>query len=78
MRKKYGVKRISGGIDGAAKNGMIVIGIKKTFPDGHIDTPKALAALDGWATDALEFGGRDVDAPTLAKTCVDALLGVDL
>ena len=24
-----------------------------------LDTPKALAALDGWATDALEYGGHD-------------------
>ena len=24
-----------------------------------LDTPKALAALDGWTTDALEYGGHD-------------------
>jgi L-cysteine:1D-myo-inositol 2-amino-2-deoxy-alpha-D-glucopyranoside ligase len=43
-----------------------------------LDTPKALAALDGWATDALEYGGGDTDAPRLVRACVDALLGVEL
>jgi L-cysteine:1D-myo-inositol 2-amino-2-deoxy-alpha-D-glucopyranoside ligase len=43
-----------------------------------LDTPKALAALDGWATDALEFGGHDAAAPRVLATAVDALLGVDL
>jgi L-cysteine:1D-myo-inositol 2-amino-2-deoxy-alpha-D-glucopyranoside ligase len=43
-----------------------------------LDTPKTIAALDGWDTDALEYGGSDADAPTLVRTAVDALLGVDL
>jgi L-cysteine:1D-myo-inositol 2-amino-2-deoxy-alpha-D-glucopyranoside ligase len=43
-----------------------------------LDTPKTIAALDGWATDALEYGGGDADAPALVRTAVDALLGVDL
>ena len=43
-----------------------------------LDTPKALAALDGWATDALEYGGSHAEAPQLVATAVDALLGVDL
>jgi L-cysteine:1D-myo-inositol 2-amino-2-deoxy-alpha-D-glucopyranoside ligase len=43
-----------------------------------LDTPKTIAALDGWATDALEYGGSDADAPALVRTVVDALLGVDL
>ncbi|SPM42245.1 Cysteinyl-tRNA synthetase [Mycobacterium numidiamassiliense] len=43
-----------------------------------LDTPKALAALDGWATDALEYGGHDADAPRLVATAIDALLGVGL
>lgn len=41
-----------------------------------LDTPKALAALDGWVTDALEYGGHDPAAPGLVATAVDALLGV--
>jgi L-cysteine:1D-myo-inositol 2-amino-2-deoxy-alpha-D-glucopyranoside ligase len=43
-----------------------------------LDTPKAIAALDGWATDALEYGGHDATAPKLLATAIDALLGVDL
>lgn len=43
-----------------------------------LDTPKALAAFDGWATDALEYGGRDAAAPALVAAAVDALLGVNL
>ena len=43
-----------------------------------LDTPKAIAALDGWVTDALEYGGHDAEAPRLVATAVDALLGVDL
>jgi L-cysteine:1D-myo-inositol 2-amino-2-deoxy-alpha-D-glucopyranoside ligase len=43
-----------------------------------LDTPKAIAALDGWATDALEYGGHHTEAPKLVATAVDALLGVDL
>ena len=43
-----------------------------------LDTPKALAAVDGWATDAVEYGGRDIDAPARVRAVVDALLGVEL
>jgi L-cysteine:1D-myo-inositol 2-amino-2-deoxy-alpha-D-glucopyranoside ligase len=43
-----------------------------------LDTPKALAALDGWATDALEYGGHDTTAPATVATAVDTLLGVAL
>ncbi len=43
-----------------------------------LDTPKALAALDGWATDALEYGGHDTEAPHTVATAVDALLGIKL
>ncbi|BBX96837.1 L-cysteine:1D-myo-inositol 2-amino-2-deoxy-alpha-D-glucopyranoside ligase [Mycobacterium lacus] len=43
-----------------------------------LDTPKAIAALDGWATDALEYGGHDAAAPKSVATAIDGLLGVDL
>ncbi|QLL05481.1 cysteine--1-D-myo-inosityl 2-amino-2-deoxy-alpha-D-glucopyranoside ligase [Mycobacterium vicinigordonae] len=43
-----------------------------------LDTPKAIAALDGWSTDALEYGGHDEAAPKLVATAVDALLGVSV
>ncbi|BBY30493.1 cysteine--1-D-myo-inosityl 2-amino-2-deoxy-alpha-D-glucopyranoside ligase [Mycolicibacterium sediminis] len=43
-----------------------------------LDTPKAIAAIDGWVADALEFGGHDESAPRTVATAVDALLGVAL
>lgn len=43
-----------------------------------LDSPKALAALDGWVTDSLEYGGRDASAPRLVAAAADALLGVSL
>ncbi|WP_194818702.1 cysteine--1-D-myo-inosityl 2-amino-2-deoxy-alpha-D-glucopyranoside ligase [Nocardia sp. XZ_19_385] len=43
-----------------------------------LDTPKALAAVDNWAEQALSYGGPDQDAPALISTAVDALLGVQL
>ena len=43
-----------------------------------LDTPKALAALDGWATDALSYGGHDAAAGATVAAAVDALLGVRL
>jgi L-cysteine:1D-myo-inositol 2-amino-2-deoxy-alpha-D-glucopyranoside ligase len=43
-----------------------------------LDTPKALAALDGWATDALEYGGHDTESPRTVATAIDALLGIEL
>jgi L-cysteine:1D-myo-inositol 2-amino-2-deoxy-alpha-D-glucopyranoside ligase len=43
-----------------------------------LDTPKALAAIDAWAEQALTLGGGDSEAPGLIRTAVDALLGVEL
>jgi L-cysteine:1D-myo-inositol 2-amino-2-deoxy-alpha-D-glucopyranoside ligase len=43
-----------------------------------LDTPKALAALDAWAEQALAHGGSDEQAPGLIRTAVDALLGIEL
>jgi L-cysteine:1D-myo-inositol 2-amino-2-deoxy-alpha-D-glucopyranoside ligase len=49
---------------------------------GHLaddlDTPGALAAVDAWAEEAREHGGRDTEAPRLVRDAVDALLGVAL
>jgi L-cysteine:1D-myo-inositol 2-amino-2-deoxy-alpha-D-glucopyranoside ligase len=55
-----------------------VIGRVRRYLADDLDTPKALAALDGWATDALEYGGHDAAAPKLVAAAVDALLGVQL
>jgi L-cysteine:1D-myo-inositol 2-amino-2-deoxy-alpha-D-glucopyranoside ligase len=55
-----------------------VIARVRQYLADDLDTPKAIAALDGWSTDALEYGGHDTDAPRSAAAVVDALLGVAL
>lgn len=55
----------------------VIARVRRYLAD-DLDTPKVLAALDGWSTDALEYGGRDADAPRTVATAVDALLGVAL
>jgi L-cysteine:1D-myo-inositol 2-amino-2-deoxy-alpha-D-glucopyranoside ligase len=55
----------------------VVASVRRYLAD-DLDTPKALAALDGWSTDALTYGGHDSDAPRTVATAVDALLGIKL
>jgi L-cysteine:1D-myo-inositol 2-amino-2-deoxy-alpha-D-glucopyranoside ligase len=55
-----------------------VIARVRAYLADDLDTPKAIAALDGWTTDALEYGGHDAAAPKLVATAIDALLGVGL
>jgi L-cysteine:1D-myo-inositol 2-amino-2-deoxy-alpha-D-glucopyranoside ligase len=55
----------------------VVARVRRYLAD-DLDTPKALAALDGWATDALEYGGHDTAAPQAVAAAVDALLGIKL
>ncbi|WP_187688630.1 cysteine--1-D-myo-inosityl 2-amino-2-deoxy-alpha-D-glucopyranoside ligase [Nocardia wallacei] len=43
-----------------------------------LDTPKALAAVDSWARQALDYDGPDAAAPGLVAAAVDALLGIRL
>ena len=43
-----------------------------------LDTPAALAAVDGWADQALAHDGRDPTAPAVVRALADTLLGVDL
>jgi L-cysteine:1D-myo-inositol 2-amino-2-deoxy-alpha-D-glucopyranoside ligase len=43
-----------------------------------LDTPKALAAIDAWASEALRRDGTDPAAPALIRDAVDALLGITL
>ncbi len=43
-----------------------------------LDSPKALAAVDNWVTEALDYGGSDSGAPAAIAEAVDALLGVRL
>lgn len=53
-----------------------VIGRVRGYLADDLNTPKVLAAIDGWVTDALEYGGHDHSAPGQIRTAVDALLGV--
>jgi L-cysteine:1D-myo-inositol 2-amino-2-deoxy-alpha-D-glucopyranoside ligase len=55
-----------------------VIARLRRYLADDLDTPKALAAVDGWTTDALEYGGHYTDAPALVAAAADALLGVAL
>ncbi|MBV8929987.1 MAG: cysteine--1-D-myo-inosityl 2-amino-2-deoxy-alpha-D-glucopyranoside ligase [Mycobacteriaceae bacterium] len=55
----------------------VVARVRRYLAD-DLDTPKALAALDGWATDAMQYGGHDDDAPATVRSCADALLGIGL
>ncbi len=55
-----------------------VIARVRQYLADDLDTPKALAALDGWAEDALEYGGHDAAAPGQIRAAVDALLGIAL
>ncbi|MEO6881389.1 MAG: cysteine--1-D-myo-inosityl 2-amino-2-deoxy-alpha-D-glucopyranoside ligase [Mycobacteriaceae bacterium] len=43
-----------------------------------LDTPRALAAVDAWAAEALERRGTEPGAPGVVRDAVDALLGVQL
>ena len=55
-----------------------LLGRLRRYLADDLDTPKALAAVDGWVADAQEFGGHDDAAPPLVADLVDALLGVRL
>ena len=53
-----------------------LIGRVRRYLADDLDTPKVLAAVDGWVADAQEFGGHDESAPALVATALDALIGV--
>ncbi|WP_433489898.1 cysteine--1-D-myo-inosityl 2-amino-2-deoxy-alpha-D-glucopyranoside ligase [Nocardia grenadensis] len=50
----------------------------RTHLADDLDTPAALAALDAWAHNALEYGGADPAAGADIVAAVDALLGIRL
>jgi L-cysteine:1D-myo-inositol 2-amino-2-deoxy-alpha-D-glucopyranoside ligase len=62
----------------AAPDAADVVARLRQYLADDLDTPKALAALDGWTTDALEYGGHDTGAGRTVATAIDALLGVQL
>ena len=55
----------------------VVARVRRYLAD-DLDTPKALAALDGWTTDALTYGGHDPRSPQMVAAAVDTLLGIKL
>jgi L-cysteine:1D-myo-inositol 2-amino-2-deoxy-alpha-D-glucopyranoside ligase len=55
-----------------------VIGRVRGYLADDLNTPKALVAIDGWATDALEYGGHQEETPGAVRAAVDALLGISL
>jgi L-cysteine:1D-myo-inositol 2-amino-2-deoxy-alpha-D-glucopyranoside ligase len=48
----------------------------RTHLADDLDTPGALAAVDAWASEAVQRRGQDREAPTQIRDAVDALLGV--
>ena len=50
----------------------------RSYLADDLDTPNAIAALDNWTSDALEYGGPNTLAPQEIAAAIDALLGVDL
>ena len=62
----------------AGPNAADVVARVRGYLADDLDTPKVIAALDGWVTDALEYGGHDAEAPRSVAAAADALLGVDL
>ena len=53
-----------------------VIARLRRYLADDLDTPMALAAVDGWVTDSLEYGGRDTSAPAALGAAIDALMGI--
>lgn len=64
-------------LDSAVSADDVVMRVRQHLAD-DLDTPKALDALDAWASFAVEQGGSDVSAPGAFADAVDALLGVPL
>ncbi len=50
----------------------------RTHLADDLDTARALAAVDAWTGETLTRRGRDVEAPHLVRTAIDALLGIAL
>ncbi|WP_181784284.1 cysteine--1-D-myo-inosityl 2-amino-2-deoxy-alpha-D-glucopyranoside ligase [Pseudonocardia pini] len=55
----------------------LVAALREHLAD-DLDTPGALAAVDAWASEALERRGTDAEAPAKARVAIDALLGIAL
>ncbi|MBY4402421.1 cysteine--1-D-myo-inosityl 2-amino-2-deoxy-alpha-D-glucopyranoside ligase [Rhodococcus fascians] len=69
--------RRAAALESAASADDVVNRLRQHLAD-DLDTPKALDALDAWASFAIERGGSDASAPGTFADAVDALLGVPL
>lgn len=69
--------RRAAALTGAASADDVISRLRQHLAD-DLDTPKALDALDAWASFAVERGGSDAGAPGAFADAVDALLGVSL
>jgi L-cysteine:1D-myo-inositol 2-amino-2-deoxy-alpha-D-glucopyranoside ligase len=69
--------RRAAALDSAASADDVINRLRQHLAD-DLDTPKALDALDAWASFAVERGGSDAGAPGAFADAVDALLGVAL
>ncbi|MDI9895852.1 cysteine--1-D-myo-inosityl 2-amino-2-deoxy-alpha-D-glucopyranoside ligase [Rhodococcus sp. IEGM 1381] len=69
--------RRAAALEGAASADDVINRLRQHLAD-DLDTPKALDALDAWASFAVERGGSDAGAPGAFADAVDALLGVPL
>ncbi|GHP15438.1 MULTISPECIES: cysteine--1-D-myo-inosityl 2-amino-2-deoxy-alpha-D-glucopyranoside ligase [Nocardiaceae] len=69
--------RRAAALESAASADDVVNRLRQHLAD-DLDTPKALDALDAWASFAVERGGSDASAPGTFADAVDALLGVPL
>ncbi|MCJ0976127.1 cysteine--1-D-myo-inosityl 2-amino-2-deoxy-alpha-D-glucopyranoside ligase [Rhodococcus sp. ARC_M12] len=69
--------RRAAALDSAASADDVINRLRQHLAD-DLDTPKALDALDAWASFAVERGGSDASAPGAFADAVDALLGVPL
>ena len=69
--------RRAAALESAASAEDVINRLRQHLAD-DLDTPKALDALDAWASFAVERGGSDAGAPGAFADAVDALLGVAL
>ena len=69
--------RAAGALPAGPDSADVLARVRRYLAD-DLDTPKAIAALDGWCTDALDYGGHDAEAPRTVAAAVDALLGIAL
>ena len=69
--------RRAAALDSATSAEDVINRLRQHLAD-DLDTPKALDAVDAWASFAVERGGSDTGAPGAFADAVDALLGVGL